>query len=89
MASLQGSTGQLYRLKTKQLRVDGTELYKISNGTEIVDRYGLLTASSSTRIREKQIKLVDVRCRTNNGSLLFISSVIQLWNFRILQFCEC
>ena len=68
MASVQGSAGQLYRLKTKQLRVDGTEMYKITNGMEIVDRYGLLTASSSTRIREKQIKLVDARCKTNNGS---------------------
>jgi len=56
MASVQGNTGQLYRLKTKQLRVDGTELYKLTNGTEIVDKYGLFTASSRTRISEKQIK---------------------------------
>lgn len=68
MASVQGSIGQLYRLKTKRLRVDGTEAYKITNGMEIVDRYGLLTASSNTRIRETQIKLVDVRCKTNNGT---------------------
>lgn len=68
MASVQGSIEQLYRLKTKQLRVDGTETYKITIGMEIVDRYGLLTASSNTRTGETQIKLVDVRCKRNNGT---------------------
>lgn len=58
MASVQGSTGELYRLKVKQLRADGTDTQKIRQDMETVYRYGLLTASSTTIIKEKQIKIV-------------------------------
>lgn len=38
MASAKGSTGKLYRLKAKQLRVDWTEMHEIRKGMEIVCR---------------------------------------------------
>ena len=70
----------LFSLEKRHPRGDMTEMYKIMQGMDKVDRGKLFSLSHNNRTRGHPLKLNVGRVKTNNIKYLFNQCVVSLWD---------
>ena len=67
-------------LKTRRLRGDQTELFKILNGYENIDRTMFFSLKKDSRTRGHEVKLVKDQCRLDIRKHSFSQRTVNEWN---------
>ena len=70
----------LTTLQTRRLRGDQTEVFKILNGYENIDRNMFFSLKKDSKTREHEVKLVKEQCRLDIRKYAFLQIVYRLCN---------
>ena len=70
----------LTNLQTSRLRGDQTEIFKIFNGYENIDRNMFFSLKKDSRARGHEVKLVKDQCRLDIRKYSFSQRTVNEWN---------